>query len=184
MRGAKRQQKRGSYGQRNTLPLKDFVSQPCFSMDTSNKIRVVDRDTFRMTRTYPGGVRDPSGPSITRNWAALKVRWALLLQKGPCQLLEVSRRPYWYDMIIPSFGSARNSHPGHIYASPSSHPPICRGQVRGRPIRRMSVHSFRKQYRPTDLSRGTSRFRAALAGQEVLDCPLLVSRSAKSAVHQ
>ncbi|KAL0052832.1 hypothetical protein WJX82_008384 [Trebouxia sp. C0006] len=31
-------------------------------MDTSNKIRVVDRDTFQMTRTYSGGVRDPSDP--------------------------------------------------------------------------------------------------------------------------
>ncbi len=48
--------------QRSTLPLTNFVSQPCFNMDTSNKIRVVDRDTFRMTRTYSGGVRDPSDP--------------------------------------------------------------------------------------------------------------------------
>ncbi len=48
--------------QRSTLPLTDFVSQPCFNMDTSNKIRVVDRDTFQMTRTYSGGVRDPSDP--------------------------------------------------------------------------------------------------------------------------
>ena len=48
--------------QRTTLPLTDFVSKPCFNMDTSNKIRVVDKDTFRMTRTYSGGVRDPSDP--------------------------------------------------------------------------------------------------------------------------
>ena len=44
------------------IALTEFVSKPCFNMDTSNKIRVVPQSTFRITRTDSGGVRDPSDP--------------------------------------------------------------------------------------------------------------------------
>ena len=44
------------------MPLTELVYKPCFNMDTSNKIRVVDQDTLRMKRTDSGGVREPSDP--------------------------------------------------------------------------------------------------------------------------
>ncbi len=48
--------------QRSTLPLTASVFKPSFSMDTSNKIRVVDQDPLRIKRIDSGGVRDPSDP--------------------------------------------------------------------------------------------------------------------------
>ena len=42
------------------IPVTAFISKPSFSMDTSNKIRVVDQDPFK--RIDSGGVRDPSDP--------------------------------------------------------------------------------------------------------------------------
>ena len=47
---------------KHLLPLTAFVFKPCFNMDTSNKIRVVEQDTLRMKRTDSGGVREPSDP--------------------------------------------------------------------------------------------------------------------------
>ncbi len=162
-----------------------LMSQPCFNMDTFNKIRVVDGDTFRMTRTESGGVRDPSDPKHyptlggTEGAVGAAASKRTLSTPGSFKKTLLVR----HDNPKPRIGT--QFAPG-AYASPSSRPPICRGQIRGRPIRRMSVLNHRKQYRPTDLSMGTSRFRVALAGQEVLDSPLvlLVSRSAQSAVHQ
>ncbi len=54
--------KRRFIWQRSTLPVIGFVSKPSFSMDTSNKIRVVDQDPLRIKRIDSGGVRDPSDP--------------------------------------------------------------------------------------------------------------------------
>jgi len=54
--------KRRFIWQRSTLPVTAFISEPSFSMDTSNKIRVVDQDPLRLKRIDSGGVRDPSDP--------------------------------------------------------------------------------------------------------------------------
>jgi len=154
--------------QRSTLPLTDFVSQPCFNMDTSNKIRVVDRDTFRMTRTYSGGVRDPSDPKHYPTLVGTEGAVGAAASKRTLSTPGSFKETLLVRHDNPKLRIGTQFPPG-AYASPSSHPPICRGQIRERPIRRMSMQNHRRQYRPTDLSRGTSRFRAALAGQEVLD---------------
>ena len=130
-----------------------------------------------------GGVRDPSDPKHYPKLSGTEGAVGAAASKRTLSTPEGFKETLLVRRDNPKLRIGTQFPPGS-YASPSSHPPICRGRIRGRPIRRMSVQDHRKQYRPTDLSRGTSRFRAALAGQEVQDSALLVSMSAKSAVHQ
>ena len=54
--------KRKFIWQRSTWLVTAFISKPSFSMDTSNKVCVVDQDPLRIQIIDSGGVRDPSDP--------------------------------------------------------------------------------------------------------------------------